>query len=161
VHIAAEVEMGDAVQTAQRIQLTIPPRPENVSLARLLAGALAERCGLSPEAVEDVRLLVSEACTNAVRAHLTRHETGPVLVDCSADGDFTIEISDAGGGFDGRGADDATVEGESGGDVAASGYGLPLMRRIAVRSAFERNPRGGTTVRLSLTDPTPKQRAAG
>src|SRR5918992_627110 len=49
------------------IRLTLPARPENVAVVRHVLGALAEALALPPALVDDVRLAVTEACTNVVR----------------------------------------------------------------------------------------------
>lgn len=53
------------------VRLILPAAPQYVSLARLAAGEAAMRAGLDLEASDDVRLAVSEACTNAMR-HASR-----------------------------------------------------------------------------------------
>lgn len=127
----------------ETVSLSFSPRPENVALARMLAGALAGRWGMPRESVDDVRLVVSEACTNAVRAQHRSGSDAEISLTCRLDGDFAVEISDHGcgdsilahAGFPRPGS-------------AESGYGIPLMRTIASEATFVRNDSGGTTVRL-------------
>src|ERR1700745_3993604 len=49
------------------VKLTLPARPENVAVVRHVLGAFAQALGLSVELIEDLRLAVTEACTNVVR----------------------------------------------------------------------------------------------
>ena len=49
------------------VKLTLPARPENVSVIRHVLGAFAEALRLPDDLVEDLRLAVTEACTNVVR----------------------------------------------------------------------------------------------
>ena len=49
------------------MKLTLPARPENVSVIRHVLGAFAEALRLPDDLVEDLRLAVTEACTNVVR----------------------------------------------------------------------------------------------
>ena len=49
------------------IRLTLPARPENVAVVRHVLGALAEALDLDRALVDDMRLAVTEACTNVVR----------------------------------------------------------------------------------------------
>jgi anti-sigma regulatory factor (Ser/Thr protein kinase) len=49
------------------IELEIPARPEFVGIARMAVGALAGiRPGLAFERIDDLRIVVSEACTSAI-----------------------------------------------------------------------------------------------
>src|SRR5829696_8393964 len=49
------------------IRLTLPARPENVAVVRHVLGALADAVRLAPDLANDMRLAVTEACTNVVR----------------------------------------------------------------------------------------------
>lgn len=128
------------------VRFSFSPRPENVALARLVAGAVAARHGLPTRAVEDVRLLVSEACTNAVRAHERCHLDDAVLLTCHVDGTFCVEVSDHGCGEEVAADRDFPEPG-----MAVGGYGIPIMKHIAAAATFERNDAGGTTVRLAVS----------
>lgn len=129
----------------ETVSFSFSPRPENVALARMVAGTLAERWGLSEETVEDVRLVVSEACTNAIRAHIRCARDDAVSLTCHLDGNFSVEVSDLGCGD--ALSDDAEFP-EPG--TAEGGYGIPIMRHVADQASFDRNDSGGTTVRLTL-----------
>ncbi|MGH9306655.1 MAG: ATP-binding protein, partial [Acidimicrobiales bacterium] len=53
-----------------QVVMEIPARPEYVSLVRLLVGSLAvTRCGLDEGRIADLRVAVSEACTNAIESY--------------------------------------------------------------------------------------------
>src|ERR1044072_2335220 len=62
------------------VKLTLPARPENVSVIRHVLGAFAEALRLPDELVEDLRLAVTEACTNVVRHAYPPERTGPVEI---------------------------------------------------------------------------------
>ena len=49
------------------VRLTLPARPENVAVVRHVLGAFAEALQLPEPTIEDMRLAVTEACTNVVR----------------------------------------------------------------------------------------------
>ena len=51
--------------------ITIPAKPEYVSVARLVVAAFADLLDYDGDAVEDIKLAVSEACTNAI-LHLNK-----------------------------------------------------------------------------------------
>src|SRR5258708_33874218 len=61
------------------LQRTYPAVPDAVPAARSAVAAFAADVGASPELIEDVRLAVSEALTNAVvHAYRGAHEPGSI-----------------------------------------------------------------------------------
>jgi len=71
------------------IELEIPARPEFVGIARMAVGALAGiRPGLAYERIDDLRIVVSEACTSAIEVQ----ERGATLRLCCIDGPKTLEV---------------------------------------------------------------------
>lgn len=48
-------------------KLTIPGKPDYISVARLTSSAIANKIGLSLEEIEDIKVALSEACTNALK----------------------------------------------------------------------------------------------
>ncbi len=136
----------------ESVRLSFPPRPEHVALARMIAVAVAERAGLSGEQVADVRLMVSEVCTNAVEAQIRHRVEDPITLVCVNDGTFRLEVSDAAGGFD----EESFREFPDPNGVAAEhgGWGIPLTRRLADTSSFTENGRGGTTVTVEVRSVT-------
>src|ERR671916_50198 len=73
----------DAERTAtgaSDVRLTLPARPENVAVVRHVLGAFAEALQLPDPVIEDMRLAVTEACTNVVRHAYADGEPGPVEI---------------------------------------------------------------------------------
>lgn len=70
--------------------MSLPPDPEHVRTARLVAVAAARRLSLDEQTVDDVRLVVGELVTRAVLRHLAEG-----LAD-----DVVLELSDAEGGLE-------------------------------------------------------------
>jgi serine/threonine-protein kinase RsbW len=95
---------GAAVQTATTVELRIAARAENVALARLALTGVAAVAGLRDDDVADLKLAVSEVCTNGVlHAYADRGEEGdPVVVIryTVSDDAVTVEVLDSGIGFD-------------------------------------------------------------
>src|SRR5437016_1779354 len=59
-----------ATPVTKTVELEIPARPEFVALARLVVSAMASTdATLSDDQVDDLKIAVSEACTNAIEAH--------------------------------------------------------------------------------------------
>ena len=102
--------------------------PAAPALAR---GALDSFEGrISPERMRDVRLLVSELVTNAVR-----HADGEAvrLVVAVSDSLLRIEVHDPGNGFEVKPPPDDPLR--------ASGWGLVLVEELADRWGIDHDPR--------------------
>lgn len=133
------------------VELELPARPEVVAVARLVVGAVAAAEPLFDEARgADLRLAVSEACTNAIQAQMKGHEgadpAASIVLRCSVeDGQIKLAVQDHGGGFDPNDlaehpevTDPARLDFEG-------GLGIPLIRLLADDTQFYPSP-GGTTV---------------
>ena len=76
------------------VQLEIPSRPEYVGVVRLAIASLARQVGMGEEAVDELRIALSEACTTAVMTHAEAGLTDPVCVAWDADeAQVTIEVT--------------------------------------------------------------------
>ncbi|MGG5254736.1 anti-sigma B factor RsbW [Neobacillus sp. SM06] len=62
------------------IEMKIPAKPEYVGVIRLTLSGIASRMGFSYEALEDLKIALSEACTNAVQHAYKKNEQGEVLI---------------------------------------------------------------------------------
>ena len=133
------------------IELEIPARAEFVALARLVVSALASTdAGLPDDRVDDLKIAVSEACTNAIEAHdaMATHER--VVVRCRADDRrLEVEIEDRGGGFDPGGLPDRPPLADPGRLKFDRGLGIPLIRTLVDEVEFSPAV-GGTAVRIVM-----------
>jgi anti-sigma regulatory factor (Ser/Thr protein kinase) len=74
------------------LALELAPDPVLLAAARLFAAASARLAGCNEEAVEDVRLAVSEACTRAMRRAASGSEDR-IRVETRSEGDvLTVEV---------------------------------------------------------------------
>src|SRR3954447_1231174 len=120
------------------IRLTLPARAENVALVRHVVGALAEALRMPAEMIEDVKLAVTEACTNVVR-HAYGGGDGPLEVGVDpATESLTVIVVDNGRG----------LRPHSAGEGA--GLGLPLIAALASRLEIEENTHRGSRLRMSF-----------
>ena len=114
--LGGEREVG----SASDVRLTLPARPENVAVVRHVLGAFAEALQLPDPVIEDMRLAVTEACTNVVRHAYADGEPGPVDILIRPVGDkLHVIVSDRGRGL---GPSD---------DTSGPGLGLPLIAALA------------------------------
>ena len=138
------------------IKLEIPAAIDYVSVARLVVGAVAASDDrLSESRREDLKLAVSEACTNAVKARGDHDTPHRVVVSLQFTPEsFVIDVADEGGGFDPSTASDSPLIDEE--KLAnEGGFGIPLMRVLSDRTEFE-TKKTGTTVRLVFYRPVPE-----
>ena len=137
------------------VELVIPPRPEIVSVARLVVGAaVAMDPSFDEERSADLRLAASEACTNAIEAQLARREVRDahrsIVLRCTLGPEsIVLTVQDHGGGFDPRElpshpavTDPARLDHED-------GLGIPLIRLLSDDLEFRATP-GGTTVVMTF-----------
>ncbi|MEH7253050.1 anti-sigma B factor RsbW [Neobacillus niacini] len=62
------------------VEMKIPAKPEYVGVIRLTISGIASRMGYTYEEIEDIKIAVSEACTNAVQHAYPDGEGGEVIV---------------------------------------------------------------------------------
>lgn len=106
------------------IRLTIPAKPEYITLGRLALTGLSRVRALSQETLADLKLALTEACTNSVRhAYPDGHGVVEILYDLQPDR-LVIEVADDGAGFD-PGARNRS------GDVGEGGLGIAIIESIA------------------------------
>ena len=135
----------------EAIELEIPARPEYIALVRLVVASLASgRRILSDERVDDLKLAVSEACTNAIEAHTSIEVDERVLVRC-AEGDdrFEVSIEDQGEGFDPSALPEHPPVTDPERLNFERGLGIPLIRTLVDEVEFSSGD-NGTAVRMTL-----------
>jgi signal transduction histidine kinase len=89
-------ENGDGV-----VALTIPARAEYIALCRLALTGIARTRALQEEVVADLKLALTEACSNSVRHAYEEGRDGIVEVSYRLGEDrIVVEVTDDGAGFD-------------------------------------------------------------
>ena len=123
-------------------------------MARHTVAALGRLHDLPDEVVEDLRLAVSEACTNAVSLNAADGGEEPVRVTAAVSGGaLLVEVFDAGPGMDASLLErDPELDSEE--FTFERGLSLPLIRGLVEELSIEpREPRGSVVrMRLALTE---------
>ena len=116
---------ADAQRVSMRqVRLTIPAKAEYVLLGRLALSGITRMRSLADETVSDLKLAVTEACTNSVR-HAYGSNGGTVdIVYELHDDRLIVEVSDDGTGFD----PDAVEVTE---ELTEGGLGIAIIRALA------------------------------
>ncbi len=82
------------------LKFSVPGKPEYVGMVRLAISSLANCAGFDIEAVEDIKVAVSEACNNVVCHGRTNCEKC-YEVSCEVgNGRIIISVEDLAGGYD-------------------------------------------------------------
>lgn len=123
--------------------LQLPPDPKYIHVVRLTAAGVASRAGLSIEDVDDLKVAISEAFTNAIDHAFEGREARAVTVRLTPTPEhLSIEIIDEGVGFDAAGRD-FKKEADLSGD---GGLGLYLVHQYMDEVKIESAPGSGTRV---------------
>jgi serine/threonine-protein kinase RsbW len=126
-----------AAAPASDVRLTVPALPEHVAVVRRTLESVAGVLGIGADVIEDVRLAVTEACTNVVRHAYEEGEGTIEVVLKPRTGALEIVISD-----EGRGMGPSP-------DTDGPGLGLPLISTLADSVELRPGRRGGS--RLAMT----------
>lgn len=133
------------------VEIEIPARADYVSLVRLVVAAAAELApSLEPSRVDDLRVAVSEATTNAIQAHIRSGSTRPVKVSCRcSNGSVMVTVRDEGPGFDVDALPEMPPPESEARLGRESGMGISIMRALADNSSIDSSSEG-TEVRLAF-----------
>lgn len=130
------------------VELHLPPDVQYVGLARLVVCAAARQAGMNGERVEDLRIAVSEATTNAVVAQGHVGQSAPVVLRFGAteDGTFEVTVVDTGPGFE-----PVNPESMNGRDWAIEGgLGVTIIRGLADDVRFLRDEGMRVSMRFAM-----------
>jgi serine/threonine-protein kinase RsbW len=117
--------VSDASTGSREVHLTIPAKPEYVTLCRLALTGISRLHPLSEETLADLKLALTEACSNSVR-HAYAGGEGSVEIRYELHEDrLVIEVAD-----DGEGFDPVAASGEEA-ELAEGGLGIAIIRSIA------------------------------
>lgn len=139
----------------QVIELEIPARPEYVGLARLVVSSLAaNRRAIDDDRLDDLKLAVSEACTNAIEAHTANDTTDRVVVRCYERSDeLEVRVEDQGTGFDPQTLPEHPPVTDPERLNFERGLGVPLIRTLVDRVDFHSSGSGTTVVMFMACPP--------
>ena len=130
------------MNSAPEVLLSMPARAEGVGVVRQALAGMADALDFDAAVLADMKMAVSEACTNVVVHAYDGEDPGILEVEMSAEeGGLTIVVRDHGAGIQPRPARST---------APALGLGLPLI--AALSDAFElRGSTGkGTEVRMTF-----------
>lgn len=126
------------VSEAPAVRLTVPARAESVPVVRQALSGLGQALGLDDSLIDDIKIAVTEACTNVV-IHAYRDREGPLEVRAwPQEGRLLVTVRDEGGGFAPR------AEASSPG----LGLGLPLIAALSEEMRITTGEDGANEVHM-------------
>jgi serine/threonine-protein kinase RsbW len=132
---------------AHSIRLTIPAKPEYITLGRLALTGIA-RLREEPfpqEILGDLKLALTEACTNSVR-HAYGGGDGVVEILYELHSDhLVVEVSDRGEGFEPPAAPAEPLADE---ELSEGGLGIAIIEALADEFEISERPDGGSHLRF-------------
>jgi serine/threonine-protein kinase RsbW len=133
------------------LEMAVPSRAEYTAVVRLVVSSLAgARRALADERIDDLKLAVSEACTNAIEANTGSGSNDPVVVSCwEAPERFEVCVADSGPGFDPDDLPEHPPVTDPDRLNFERGLGIPLIRSLVDDVRFESGP-DGTSVWMTL-----------
>ena len=119
------------------VELRVPCKAEWVALARLSVAAVASRLHFSIDEIEDIKLAVAEACTNAIQH---AHGSSYIEIRCEALADgLRINVRDHG-----RGTRPESIRSRELEDERVGGLGVFLIRSLMDDVSYDVHPEQGT-----------------
>ena len=136
--------MGAMSEEGRSVRLTIPARAEYITLGRLALTAIAGVRPLSDETLHDLKLALTEACTNSVK-HAYGEDGGSIDIVYELLSDrLAVEVGDAGTGFEP--GELAGLSGED--DLEEGGLGIEIIRALTDEVEIAKREGGGSKLRF-------------
>jgi serine/threonine-protein kinase RsbW len=130
-------------ETGREVRLTIPAKPEYITLGRLALTAIAGVRPVTDETLYDLKLALTEACTNSVRHAYENGREGNVEIVYELQPDrLVIEVGDEGSGFE-----PAETNG-NGDELEEGGLGIEIIRALADEVEIGPREEGGSRLRF-------------
>jgi serine/threonine-protein kinase RsbW len=121
-----QISASDDADGSRVVRLTIPAKAEYITLCRLALTGLARLRPLSDEVLADLKLAITEACSNSVRHAYREGTAGTVDIAYELRGDrLAVEVVDNGTGFD------LEEEAAAADALSEGGLGIAIIRAIA------------------------------
>jgi len=128
---------AESVEKTSVVELRIPAEAEWVAVARLTAAAIASRLDFSLDEIDDLKLAVAEACTNAIQH---AKESAYIDIKCEAiPGGLRINVRDHG-----RGTRPEQIRSRELDEERAGGLGVFLIRSLMDDVSYDVFPDDGT-----------------
>ncbi|HVL32208.1 MAG TPA: ATP-binding protein [Actinomycetota bacterium] len=133
------------------LSLEINPDPQMIAMARMFVASVARHHAVDEDSVDDIKIVISEACTNSVKAHQSDGIEDPIRIIAYLEDELLyFEVLDEGAGLDlSVDSPDAEHVTPSAGLYEGS-LGLQLIRSLFPKSEIGSRDERGTFVRIPV-----------
>ena len=125
----------------ETIKMEIASNPQYVSVIRLTTSGIANKIGFCLGEIEDIKVAVSEACTNAIKHSLDNKFSVEYTI---FENGLTITIIDSGKGYDVDSIDVPNLE-----EPKESGLGLFIIQSLMDEVEIKSNINYGTVIKMT------------
>jgi serine/threonine-protein kinase RsbW len=127
---------------ARVVRLTIPAKAEYITLGRLALAGISQLRPVPDETLHDLKLALTEACTNSIRHAYDAGSEGTVQIVYELDDErISIEVTDEGEGF-------VLDEASEADRLSESGLGIAIIRALADELEIEPGDGRGSRLRF-------------
>ena len=127
--------------TYETIKMEISANPEYVSIIRLTTSGIANKVGFCLDDIEDLKVAISEACTNAIKHSLEDRFT---IIYTMIEKGLTIEIIDNGKGYNTKEVSAPDLD-----NLKESGMGLFIIESLMDKVNVESIEGKGTSIKMT------------
>ena len=127
--------------TYETIKMEITANPEYVSIIRLTTSGIANKIGFCIDDIEDLKVAISEACTNAIKHSLEDRFT---IIYTMIENGLTIEIIDNGKGYVSKEVSEPDLD-----NLKESGMGLFIIESLMDKVNVESTEGKGTSIKMT------------
>jgi serine/threonine-protein kinase RsbW len=128
---------------ALAVRLSIPAKPEYISLGRLALTGLSRLRSFPDDVLADLKLALTEACTNSVRHAYDGSEGMVEILYELHDDRLVVEVTDTGEGFEHDGAQHEEQD-----ELVEGGLGIAIIEALADELEIARPNGGGSRLRF-------------
>jgi serine/threonine-protein kinase RsbW len=138
----------------ENIEFSMPCMSDYVGVVRLAVSGLATRMNFSIEEIEDIKIAVSEACTNSVQYAFDDPKNERIFINFNLFKDkLEIIVKDNGKGFDADKLDRTPINertlDEIDENVPRLGLGITFIKSLMDETDVTSAPGQGTTIRMA------------
>lgn len=137
------------------VSLTVPALAEFVGVVRLAVSGIAARLNFAIEEIEDIKVAVSEACTNAIQHAYGATPNGDEIIEIKAyieGGSLEIIVKDFGQGFD-LSILGTSFQKKQSQEKMGLGLGLTFIKSLMDDTDFSSKIGEGTVIQMKKKSP--------
>ncbi len=126
------------------VKLSVPSKPEYVGVVRLTLSAIASRIGFDVEKIEDMKVAVAEACTNAIMHGCRCAKDSKFNIDFVSNGEkLTISVYD-----DGKGCELESIQDPNLNEPKEGGLGIFIIKSLMDQVDIESEEGKGMMIKM-------------